>query len=1418
MKEQTPLASVPKGQYKYDAFVYYAKQDQAWVKGYLLDALKNAQISYCIEDDLPKGMPQIVLIEEAIKDSERVILVLSKAYQADFHNQFVSLLTQSYDLLTEQWRIIPIHLDPVSLPISLSMLKGLEASKHEDWEEVALQIVQTFERKIANKIPNLVCPYPGMRPFSEKQSAYFFGRENEINVLCHRLEHQHRLFIIGSSGSGKSSLIDAGLLPKLNSKRQKWEVKKLRIGEKTAQEWKISIENAIAEYRFLTATTNRSQDTKLVLVIDQFEELFSFPKQDRSELHKFLQSQPKEITRLVFVMRADYYADLMYSDFWPIDSSERLEITPLRESNLRIAVERPSKKIGVYIDAVLIERLINDAANEPGILPLIQETMRLLWDRRVRQLIPLHTYESLGRNNRSGLAEALAIIADSTYANLSHSQKLIARRIFLRLVQFNEGRSHTRRQQKKQSLQNTIESIEDFNKCIDQLSNNRLLTLSGDDKNETVDLSHEILIVAWPKYQQWTLEAKESEQTRRGLEDKADEWYRRKERGEEASLLDEVELKEAERWIASSDAMELGTSPKIMALINASKQAVDTLKRVKKNRRKILTMIVSVALIGLSILAFIANDNAKKAQQQLATTYWSMADKARSENELIKYSYLIGSALENNQDDGYAKFLLTDIHLALTTNVISSQILSDKYIDNAVFSQDGSKLLFWDRAMDGDLWLYDIASKTTIKVSNKMIRDAVFSQDGSKLLFWDRAMDGDLWLYDIASKTTIKVSGKDIYTAVFSPDGSKIVFSTGIDGLWLYDIASKATIQISNKMIRDAVFSQDGSKLLFWAEGMKGGLWLYDVASKTNIQISGKNKFRPSISKDGSKLLFWAGAGVGGMWLYDIASKTTIKVSDKVIYDAVFSPDGSKIAFADNDGLWLYDIASKTTIKVSGKDIYTAVFSQDGSKIAFWAGDGGMWLYDVVRKNTIQISGKDIYTAVFSPDGSKIVFSAGIDGLWLYDIASKATTLSNKVIHNAVLTKDGSKLLFWAGAGVGGMWLYDVVRENTIQVSDKAIYGALFTKDGSKIAFWAGDGGMWLYDVVRKNTIQISGKDIYTAVFSPDGSKIVFSTGIDGLWLYDVASKTTIKVSGKDIYTAVFSPDGNKLLFRDNKGVWLYDVVRENTIQVSDKVIEKVVSTKDGSKIAFWAEGMKVGMWLYDIASKTTIKVSDKVIYDAVFSPDGSKIAFADNDGLWLYDIASKTTIKVSDKNKFRYSFSQDGSKIVFSTGIDGLWLYDVASKTTIKVSGKDIYTAVFSQDGSKIVFSTGIDGLWLYDVTNKATNQISDKAIYGTFFTKDGSKLLWWGANDGLQLYDMNVDLDLPSDLLLKQIEVFSGTTFNLTDQEIHTLSFNEWDKKKQEYEKMAKEHYKACKYPKSNVWRQNHLQEAEIVRSNIQ
>jgi len=380
------------------------------------------------------------------------------------------------------------------------------------------------------------CPYPGLASFSLKDSHFFYGRDAEIRSLLQHLRHQRYLFVIGPSGSGKSSLVFAGLLPDLQDSRlfakDFWLVRDMRPGVQPLQALADVLGGDLHQPERMLANllAAHAPAQRLLLVIDQFEELFT--QADRVTQTQFIAAmlalRAVEQCALIVTMRADFYPQLMSSDLWPVEAFERLEIAPLRGKALRQAIQRPALDVGIVLEPALVECLMDDADNQPGVLPLIQETMRQLWHDMEDGGLTLRAYEALGNEDSSGLAVAVARMADGSLGSLTSAQRRIARRIFLGLVQLNEYGPDTRRQETLEHLRSAKDDPADFDRTVEHLTHSRLLSLTGGDDGQSplVDLAHDTLIRDWPQLRKWLDQDRAELVLRQRLVADAQEWAR----------------------------------------------------------------------------------------------------------------------------------------------------------------------------------------------------------------------------------------------------------------------------------------------------------------------------------------------------------------------------------------------------------------------------------------------------------------------------------------------------------------------------------------------------------------------------------------------------------------------------------------------------------------------------------------------------------------------------------------------------------------------------------------------------------------------------------------------------------------------------------------------------------------------------
>lgn len=377
-----------------------------------------------------------------------------------------------------------------------------------------------------------------------------------------------------------------------------------------------------------TRSTGKGQKParQLLLIVDQLEELFS--KADREERERFdsilKQLMSLEKCSLLLVIRSGALAsldsyrpdstqaiesmpsdgagateanlgsapDLRLGALMRISVSDVLVVGPLQSGELREAIYRPAEAVGVTIEGALVERLVSEAGAEPGRLPVLQRTMVSMWDQLDNQELTVGDYEALGKEGMSGLAASIVSSADAVYYSLTKEQQFIARRIFLRLVQFGEGRPNTRRQQSVAALRAVGHGEKQFEYTLATLVNNWLLISSGSSASEadtTIDVAHEALVTSWPALREWIAIYRRAESIRRRFEARATRWI---ESGKSPRrLLNRDELDDVQEWLDQPSADEVGFSLDLRLLVAVSSATI---------RRNRLVQLAAGAIVMLA--------------------------------------------------------------------------------------------------------------------------------------------------------------------------------------------------------------------------------------------------------------------------------------------------------------------------------------------------------------------------------------------------------------------------------------------------------------------------------------------------------------------------------------------------------------------------------------------------------------------------------------------------------------------------------------------------------------------------------------------------------------------------------------------------------------------------------------------------
>jgi energy-coupling factor transporter ATP-binding protein EcfA2 len=523
------------GQTRPELFVACAESDTEWVHGFLLPEIGLDRQSVLTPEDFRPGAALVTELERAVETARLTVLVLSPAFGMSQWSAFAELLATHDTLKRNSDRLVPVLLEAYELPLHLDFRVRLDCTARSRWETEVARLRQLLQRGLPPE-ERLSCPYPGLLAFGPADAGLFFGRDQESDDIIRRIRQQNFLLVVGPSGSGKSSLVSAGVLPRLTgAEAGGWLVRTLRP-DAGALGWLTAMVDgagtSAAPDRFpesvdaLLSTVPGAR--RLLLFFDQAEAIFLLPSKEQRALFLALLDRLRRVDKCVVLLalRADFYADLMTSVLWPVGPGERVEITPLRRAALREAITRPAAGVGAYLEPVLVERLLRDAGEEPGALSLVQETMVLLWERMTRRLLTVSAYEDVGGPGRSGLDAALATRADAALASLSVTQRAIARRILLRLVQLGEGRQDTRRPQAVEALRAPGDDPALFDATLRHLADRRLVTMSADSEEPTVDLGHEAMITHWPTLGDWIDQSRADELARRRIERDSEDWQR----------------------------------------------------------------------------------------------------------------------------------------------------------------------------------------------------------------------------------------------------------------------------------------------------------------------------------------------------------------------------------------------------------------------------------------------------------------------------------------------------------------------------------------------------------------------------------------------------------------------------------------------------------------------------------------------------------------------------------------------------------------------------------------------------------------------------------------------------------------------------------------------------------------------------
>ncbi|MER5347485.1 helix-turn-helix domain-containing protein [Streptomyces mirabilis] len=1085
-------------------------------------------------------------------------------------------------------------------------------------------------------------PYKGLVRFETGDSARFFGRDRLTADLVDLLRRQRFAAVFGPSGSGKSSLLRAGLIPALQHTQapdlRPAAIRILAPGPHPARTHARLFDPSG------TRPGNPGADT--FVIVDQFEEVFTLCH-DPAERARFLDllltaRQPENRLRVLIAVRADFYGHCAeHRDLADALRDANLLVGPMTPAELREAIVRPGTVAGLTVERALTSRLVQEVTDAPGGLPLLSHVLMETWRRRRGKTMTLTGYEAAG-----GIEGAVAKTAENTYRQFTEAQAAAARRMLLRLVAPGEGTPDTRRPTGQDELEVSSRQETETDHVLQALTRARLLTLDGD----TVELAHEALLTAWPRLRAWIEQDRERLRIHRKLTEATGAW---EELGRDVGALYRgSRLAIAQEHFGDAPPGDLTGLEHAFLTASLATRKQDERAAARTTRRlRTLTTSLSVLLILAVTASLIAWNQSGLSDQQRQN-----ADAARkvalSRQLAAQSTALIGT------DSDLASLLAIQAYRTSPTTQAAESLYAAAAVPlrhrlvghrnsvlSVAFSPDSRTLTTVD--LRGSVGLWDVRSgrlRRSLPEGNDFVA-AVFSPDGRTLAMGSGADQG-IQLWDVTSGRVRRgLAGRtaDAVPLAFSPDGRTLATDSLDHGVKLWNTETgrlRRSLPLHAAQLVSLSFSPDGQTL---ATDSSGGvrLWNTDTGRLRRSlprQATGAVDAM-AFSPDGDTLA--TGVGGHGVELWNTATgrlRRGLLGDTSRVSSLAFSPNGRTLATAGQDrsvGLW--DVGSgrlHRSLAGHATAVISLAFGADGRSLATGGEDGTVRLWDVAADQSQRVLSGHLERAdamAFSPDGRTLATRAvGDQGVRLWDAATGHVrgrlARHSGDIDALAFGPDGHTLA--TGGLDRGVELWNTATghvQGTLSGFTGSVGSLAFSPDGRTLATGSTARGVELWNTatghIRRRFPGFNGT-VNAMAFSPDGHTLVTGGADRTVRLWDLLSGRLLKsLAGHTaaVDSVVFSPDGRTLATGgDDHAVRLWDAasghIRASLTGYTGEA-STLAFSPDGRTLAAGGDNHTVRLW--DAATGGTLATLSghtNTVLAVVFSPDERTLTTAGPD------------------------------------------------------------------------------------------------------------------------------------------------------------------------------------------------------------
>ena len=1149
-------------------------------------------------------------------------------------------------------------------------------------------------------------PYVGLRPFERADAELFFGRDAAVQRLVDLLAENQTVTVVGPSGSGKSSLVLAGLLPALGAgaipDADTWPVAVVVPGQRPlaalaaalvavadAEPATHAVDDLVdrlavdpgvldAEARRILAAAQADPAARILLVVDQAEELFTVAAPDQADamlaaLALAVRTHAPRVS-VVATMRADFYPQAASNpDMAALLGRSQLVIPPMSGAELEAAIVGPASLAGVTLERGIVGRMVAEATGQPGRLPLLQHTLWELWHHRDGSTLTLAGYERIG-----GLAGALARHAEQTWESID--DPALARRILLRGVSpGTRDEADSRRPIARADLDGMAEP-RDVEAVLEVLVPSRLLQAQAREEGVVFELAHEALLREWPRLRDWIEEDRAAIVAAEQLGEAAASWVSVDR--DPGALYRGTKL---EVTLEHLDGRTDALPETARQFLDASRDARDERRRrederlanqartTRRLRRQLvgLTVAMVVAVVG----GLIALDQRRdaRAQERLAVAReLAAAATAVVDDDAELATLLALEAIDTTRDvDGT---VLPEAESALHRAVTESRIvLTLPGLGGSVaWSPDGSVFVTEGPEESGLVDLRDAETGESVRAftgHDVDINDVGFSPDGSVLV--TTGDDGLVRMWDPATgelRAEFQGALGPVWGVAFSPDGTRVASSwVGEDRIRVLDVSTGEAIleveAVTRPLGDPASFSPDGDQL---AITNRSEVEVLEVATGEVVL-----RFQPNTEE--AVAVAWS---PDGQWIASSSLGVETRVTDAEtgldhismpreageVFALEWSRETGQLATGARDGtvrVWEVDdgeVVEQVAVS-SPEGVGGIAFSPDGTRILsgdVTVTDAEVWdigLAGGVEWANVPTSTGGLAKAAFTPDGDRVVVS-GHDAeavVWHLDTGSTRATL---------------------GADQDSAFEIDVS-------PDGDLVATVSYDNPPRVQVWDPESGEEVFTVAEVDFLP----DFIT--WSPDGQLLAVA-GFDYL---DRPGKTKIVDRTGELVTELpeeanfrpadvrFTPDGERLVTGRWKvdrsdptvnGLRVWDWATGDVLVDMQEFPGEIAVSPDGSRIA--ATRLAGGGSIWDTETGERLASLDAHTGDisgVAFSPDGDLLATSGVDGtvrLWATESGTQELVLHSPEGPVWWvDFSPDGDRLVTtSDDVARVWALDL--------------------------------------------------------------------------------------------------------------------------------------------------------------